>query len=50
MEGKHLGEIMGHKPTGKKVKMSVINMVRIKEGKYVDRRAKNDIVQVVSQL
>src|SRR5215211_4085577 len=26
----HLGEIMGHKPTGKKVTMNVIDMVRLK--------------------
>jgi predicted ester cyclase len=50
VEGTHLGEIMGHKPTGKKVKMTVIDMVRVKDGKYVDHWAKNDIMQVVSQL
>ena len=46
----HLGEIMGHAPTGKKVTMNVIDIVRIKDGKYVDHWGRNDIMHVIQQL
>ncbi len=46
----HLGEIMGHAQTGKKVIMNVIDIVRIKDGKYVDHWGRNDIMQVIQQL
>lgn len=46
----HLGEIMGRKPTGKKITMNVIDMVRVKDGKYVDHWGRNDIMQVIQQL
>jgi len=46
----HLGEIMGHTPTQKKVIMNVIDIVRIKDGKYVDHWGRNDIMQVIQQL
>ena len=48
--GTHLGEIMGHQPTGKKVKMTVIDMVRIKDGKYIDHWAKNDVMEIIQKL
>lgn len=50
IEGTHSGEIMGHQPTGRKVKMTVIDMVRIKDGKYIDHWAKNDIIQTIQAL
>ena len=46
----HLGEIMGHEPTGKRVTMNVIDIVRLKDGKYVDHWGRNDIMQVIQQL
>jgi predicted ester cyclase len=46
----HLGEIMGHAPTGKKVTMNVIDIVRIKDGKYLDHWGRNDIMQVIQEL
>ena len=46
----HLGEIMGHSPTGKKVTMNVIDIVRIKNGQYLDHWRRNDIIQVIQQL
>jgi len=46
----HLGEIMGHAATGKKVTMNVIDIVRVKDGKYVDHWGRNDIMQVLQQL
>ena len=46
----HLGEIMGRQATGKKVTMNVIDMVRLKDGKYVDHWGRNDMMQVIQQL
>lgn len=46
----HTGEIMGHAATGKKVIMSVIDIVRLKDGKYVDHWGRNDIIQVIQSL
>jgi predicted ester cyclase len=46
----HLGEIMGHAPTGKKVSISVIDIVRVREGRYVDHWGRNDMTQVIQQL
>lgn len=46
----HLGPIMGHEPTGKKVTMNVIDIVRIENGKYVAHWGRNDIMQVIQNL
>lgn len=50
IEGTHLGEIFGKVPTGKKVKMSVIDIVRLKNNKYIEHWAKNDILKVIESL
>jgi predicted ester cyclase len=41
---------MGVAPTGKAVNISVIDMVRIAEGKYVEHWGLNTLAQVLSQL
>jgi predicted SnoaL-like aldol condensation-catalyzing enzyme len=46
----HQGEIMGHPATGKKVTMSVMDIVRVKNGKYTDHWGLNDIMQVIAEL
>ena len=46
----HTGEIMGHAPTGKKVTINVIDIVRLKDGKYIDHWGRNDIMQVIQSL
>jgi len=48
--GRHTGELMGVAPTGKAVNISVIDMVRIAEGKYVEHWGLNTLAQVLSQL
>jgi len=48
--GTHLGEIMGHQPTGKKVTINVMDFVRLKEGKYIEHWGRNDIMQVIQSL
>ncbi|GET21659.1 ester cyclase [Prolixibacter denitrificans] len=50
LHGTHLGEIMGHPATGKKVTMSVMDIVRVKNGKYTDHWGLNDIMQVIAEL
>jgi len=50
IHGTYSGNIMGHVPTGKKVTMNVIDIVRIKDGKYVDHWGRNDIMQVIQSL
>jgi predicted ester cyclase len=50
IHGTHLGEIMGHAPSGKKVQINVIDIVRVKDGKYVEHWGRNDFAQVLQQL
>ncbi|MEO8414904.1 MAG: ester cyclase [Ginsengibacter sp.] len=47
---RHTGEIMGHNTTGKTVEMNVMDMVRLRDGKYVDHWGRNDIMQVIQSL
>ncbi len=46
----HTGEIMGHAATGKAIEMNVIDIVRLRDGKYVDHWGRNDIMQVIQSL
>lgn len=48
--GTHLGEIMGHQPTGKKITFHIMDFVRLKDGKYIDHWGCNDIMEVVQSL
>ena len=50
MTGTHLGEIMGHPPTGRKVTINVMDFVRIKDGKYIEHWGRNDLMQVIQSL
>lgn len=50
LEGTHLDDFMGYPPTGKKVRFTVIDIVRIKDGKYKDYWGKNDLMQIIRQL
>ncbi len=46
----HSGEIMGHAATGKSIEMNVMDIVRLRDGKYVDHWGRNDIMQVIQSL
>jgi predicted SnoaL-like aldol condensation-catalyzing enzyme len=46
----HTGEFAGVAPTGKKVEINIIDMVRLKDGKYVDHWGANNLPQVLSEL
>jgi predicted ester cyclase len=48
--GTHLGEIMGHPPTGKKITINVMDFVRLKDGKYIEHWGRNDLMQVIQSL
>lgn len=48
--GTHLGEIMGHLPTSKKIKINVMDFVRIKDGKYIEHWGYNNLLQVIQSL
>ncbi len=46
----HVGEIRGHKASGKRVTFNVIDMVRLHDGKYIEHWGRNDIAQVIESL
>lgn len=46
----HSGEMMGHSATGKEVTFSVMDFVRLRDGKYVEHWGQNNITQVLQQL
>jgi predicted ester cyclase len=46
----HSGEIMGHQATGKQVAFSVMDFVRLRDGKYVEHWGQNNVMQVIQQL
>jgi predicted ester cyclase len=46
----HAGEIMGHQPTGKRVVFRVMDIVRLRDGKYVEHWGQNDILEVIQKL
>jgi len=48
--GTHLGEIMGHQPTGKKITINVMDFVRIKDGKYIEHWGRNDLMEIIRSL
>lgn len=48
--GTHKGEFMGVKPTGRKVKMSVIDIIRISNGKIIERWGVEDNLSMWQQL
>jgi predicted ester cyclase len=50
IHAKHTGEIMGHAATGKTVEMNVIDIVRLRDGKYLEHWGRNDIMQVIQSL
>lgn len=50
IEGTHLGNLFGISPTGKRIKINVIDIVRIKEGKYFEHWGINDFAQVINEL
>ena len=46
----HVGHFMSVPPTGKKVVIKVIDMIRLKDGKYVEHWGLSNIPEVIAQL
>lgn len=50
ISGTQTGTLMGIPPTGKKISIDVIDIVRIKNGKYVEHWGINTLPSVIAQL
>lgn len=50
MTGTHLAELLGHPPSGRKVSVTGIDIVRIADGKIVEHRGLTDMVGLLRQL
>ena len=48
--GTHQGELMGIPPTYKKIKIDVIDIVRLRDGKYVEHWGLNTLQTVIAEL
>jgi len=46
----HLGEFMGIAPSGKKVVINVIDIIRLSNGKYVEHWGMSNLADVMTQL
>lgn len=50
IHGTHTGVLLGVKPTGRKVRIDVIDIVRIRDGRYYEHWGINDFPSVVESL
>ncbi|HET6991638.1 MAG TPA: ester cyclase [Bacteroidia bacterium] len=50
IQATHTGSFMGVPPTGKRVVIKVIDMIRLKDGKYVEHWGMSNIPEVIAQL
>ena len=48
--GTHKGALMGIEPTGKQIKIDVIDIVRLKDGKYLEHWGINTLQSVIVEL
>jgi len=46
----HTGEFMGIPPSGKKVTINVIDIIRLKDGKYVEHWGMSNISEVIAAI
>jgi steroid delta-isomerase-like uncharacterized protein len=46
----HSGDFMGIPPTGKKVIINVIDMIRLRRGKYIEHWGMSNLSEVIAQL
>jgi predicted ester cyclase len=46
----HTGNFMGVPPTGKKVVINVIDIIRLRDGKYLEHWGMSNIPEVIAQL
>ena len=50
LHGTHRGEIMGIAPTGRSIAIQVIDIVRLRDGRYVEHWGVNTLPSVIAQL
>ncbi len=50
IEGTHQGEFMGVAPTGKRVSVTAMEMLRFADGKMVDRWGNTDQLGILQQI
>ena len=48
-EGTHKGELMGYKPTGRKLKFQVVSMDRLEDGRIVQHNAEAGFARAIFQ-
>lgn len=48
--GTHRGELMGVAPTGRRVSVTGVDIVRVRDGKIVEHRGLTDVVGLMRQL
>jgi predicted ester cyclase len=48
--GTHEGDLMGLRPTGKRLRMEVWHLFRLDDGKVVEHRAQSDLLAVLRQV
>jgi predicted ester cyclase len=50
ISGKHVGPLMGIEATGENISIDVIDIVRVRDGRYVEHWGVNTLAAVVAQL
>lgn len=50
ISGRHIGTLLGVEPTGKLVAIEVIDIVRVRDGRYVEHWGINNLSSVLAQL
>jgi predicted ester cyclase len=50
MRGTHEGELMGIAPTGKQVTVGLVDVIRVKDGKFVEQWGGPDLFDLLRQL
>ncbi|HVU97184.1 MAG TPA: ester cyclase [Puia sp.] len=50
IRGTHLGEVLGHAPTHRRVEFNVIDIIRLKDGQYQEHWSQTDFFEILRQL
>ena len=50
LRGRHTGELLGLPPSGKEVAIKVIDIVRVKDGKYAEHWGLSNLMEVLQEL
>jgi predicted ester cyclase len=50
LRGRHTGEFMGIAPSGKEVAIHVIDIIRLRNGQYIEHWGMSNLVEVLGQL